>query len=81
MPAPRGTITDRNGVELAVSEPAADIAADPMLVKDPLRRRSSVAPLLGGSVDDVLRKLSARDRGFVYLVRALPSARARRIQR
>src|SRR6202011_3194678 len=33
---PRGTITDRNGVDLAVSEPAQDIAADPYLLKDPV---------------------------------------------
>jgi cell division protein FtsI (penicillin-binding protein 3) len=81
VPAPRGTITDRRGVELAVSEPAADIAADPLIIKDPLRVAQQVTPFVGGSVDDVLHKLSARDRGFVYLVRALPSARARRIQR
>jgi cell division protein FtsI/penicillin-binding protein 2 len=81
VPAPRGTITDRRGVELAVSEPAADIAADPLIIKDPLRVAQQVTPFVGGSVDDVLRKLSARDRGFVYVVRALPSARARRIQR
>jgi cell division protein FtsI/penicillin-binding protein 2 len=81
VPAPRGTITDRRGVELAVSEPAADIAADPLIIKDPLRVAQQVTPFVGGSIDDVLRKLSARDRGFVYLVRSLPSARARRIQR
>ncbi len=34
--AQRGTITDRNGVDLAVSEPAQDISADPYLLHDPL---------------------------------------------
>ena len=34
--APRGTITDRGGVDLAVSEPAQDISADPYLITDPL---------------------------------------------
>src|SRR5437763_10168601 len=81
VPAPRGTITDRRGVELAVSEPAADVAADPLIIKDPLRVAQQVAPFVGGSIDDVLHKLSSRDRGFVYLIRQLPSARARRIQR
>ncbi len=33
VPAPRGTITDRHGVELAISESADDIAADPYLIK------------------------------------------------
>jgi cell division protein FtsI (penicillin-binding protein 3) len=81
VPAARGTIADRRGVELAVSEPAADVAADPLIIKDPLRVARQVAPLLGGTIDDVLKKVSARDRGFVYLARELPSARARRIQR
>ena len=33
VPAPRGTITDRHGTVLAISEPADDISADPYLVK------------------------------------------------
>ncbi len=41
--APRGAITDRNGVDLAVSEPAQDISADPYLLITTrwTRRRSS----------------------------------------
>jgi cell division protein FtsI/penicillin-binding protein 2 len=80
VPAPRGTITDRHGVELAVSEPAADITADPLLLRDPLRVAHRIAPLLGKPSDVVLRKLSQR-KGFVYLSRQLPSAKARRIER
>src|SRR5687767_9754029 len=34
--AKRGTITDRHGAELAVSEDAATIFATPFLVKDPV---------------------------------------------
>ena len=33
IPAPRGTITDRNGVQLAISQSADDVAADPYLIK------------------------------------------------
>ena len=44
VPARRGTITDRKGVELAVSEPADDIAVTPYLIKDPAgAARSAVA--------------------------------------
>ena len=32
-PAPRGTISDRNGVQLAISESADDVAADPILIR------------------------------------------------
>jgi cell division protein FtsI/penicillin-binding protein 2 len=75
---PRGTITDRNGVELAVSEPARDISADPYLLSSPLSAAQRLAPLLGQSEAKVLRKLSQRT-GFVYLARALPGQQAQRI--
>jgi len=70
--APRGTITDRNGVALAVSEPADEISADPHLVEQPLAAARALAPLLGESQASVLEKLS-EDSGFVYLARALPA--------
>jgi cell division protein FtsI (penicillin-binding protein 3) len=76
--AQRGTITDRNGVELAVSEPAQDISADPYLLKDPLGASQRLAPLLGAQPAIVLRKLSER-RGFVYLARALPAKAAQQV--
>jgi cell division protein FtsI/penicillin-binding protein 2 len=76
--AQRGTITDRNGVELAVSEPAQDISADPYLIRDPLAAAEKLAPLLGQAQASVLRKLSER-RGFVYLARALPAAQAQAV--
>src|SRR5690349_21716189 len=59
VPARRGAISDRNGIELAVSEPAADVAATPYLVKQPLRAAARIAPLLGRSESEVLTKLSA----------------------
>jgi cell division protein FtsI/penicillin-binding protein 2 len=75
---PRGTITDRNGVELAVSEPARDISADPYLIHDTIGAARRLAPLLGQSEATVLRELSER-KGFVYLARALPGTRAQRV--
>jgi cell division protein FtsI (penicillin-binding protein 3) len=75
VPAQRGTISDRNGIDLAVSEPAQDISADPYLIKDPLSTAQQLAPLLGVQQDVVLRELSQR-RGFVYLTRALPAKQA-----
>ncbi len=73
--AQRGTITDRNGVDLAVSEPAQDISADPFLLTDPLSAATRLAPLLGQTQASVLTSLSER-RGFVYLARALPASQA-----
>jgi cell division protein FtsI/penicillin-binding protein 2 len=78
VPAQRGAITDRNGVYLAVSEPAQDISATPYLLRDPLGASRRLAGLLGQSQAEVLRKLSERS-GFVYLARALPANQARAV--
>jgi cell division protein FtsI (penicillin-binding protein 3) len=78
MPAPRGTITDRHGTVLAVSEPASDVSATPYLIRRPLEVAARLAPLLGLDQADVLGKLSEQT-GFVYLARRLPAARADKI--
>ncbi len=78
MPAQRGSITDRNGIDLAVSEPAQDVSATPYLVTNPLQTAQKIAPLLGKPQDQVLRLLSERS-GFVYLARALPAKQAHTI--
>jgi cell division protein FtsI/penicillin-binding protein 2 len=78
VPAQRGTITDRNGIDLAVSEPAQDISADPYLLTDPLSAAQRLAPLLGSTQASVLNRLSQRS-GFVYLARALPSRQAQAV--
>ena len=75
VPAQRGAISDRNGIDLAVSEPAQDISATPYLVKDPLATAQRLAPLLGKPQAKVLRELSEPS-GFVYLARALPAKQA-----
>ena len=75
VPAQRGTITDRNGIDLAVSEPAQEISATPYLIADPLEASAKLAPLLGLTQAEVLSKLSEHT-GFVYLSRALGAKQA-----
>ena len=79
VPAPRGTISDRNGVALAVAEAADDVSATPYLVEDPTAAARSLAPLLGRPEGEVLEQLTRRDTGFVYLARSLPASRAEKI--
>jgi cell division protein FtsI (penicillin-binding protein 3) len=76
LPAERGSIVDRRGVELAVSEPAADVSATPYLVKDPVRAAQRLAPLLRRPADALVKALARRDTGFVYLARHVPADRA-----
>jgi cell division protein FtsI (penicillin-binding protein 3) len=80
VPARRGSITDRNGVALAVSEPADDISATPYLIKDPVSAAAKIAPILGVPEDELLKKLARRDTGFVYLARQVPAAKSDKLQ-
>jgi cell division protein FtsI (penicillin-binding protein 3) len=75
VPAPRGTITDRGGAALAVSEPGYDITADPYLIRDPLETSATIAQALGISQTEVLAKLSEHS-GFVYIARAVQASSA-----
>ena len=77
MPARRGAITDRRGIELAVSQPAMTIAATPYLIKDAAEGGGQLAGVLDQPEDELLRKLARRDTGFVYLARHVPAARRR----
>src|SRR4051794_39735272 len=79
VPARRGTIVDRHGVELAVSEPASDVSATPYLVKDPVAAARKLSPILDRSESDIVKLLAQRDTGFVYLPRQLPADQAQQI--
>jgi cell division protein FtsI (penicillin-binding protein 3) len=81
VPARRGSITDANGTELAVSKPAMTIAVTPYLVKDAPAVAAKLARMLGKPEDELLRQLARRDTGFAYLARGVPAMRARRVQR
>ena len=81
LPARRGTIVDRHGFELAVSEPADDVSATPYLVKDPVKTAAKLAPLLGVDEDTLVRKLAQRNTGFVYLARSLPASQGTAVQK
>ncbi|MGZ4173257.1 MAG: peptidoglycan D,D-transpeptidase FtsI family protein, partial [Solirubrobacteraceae bacterium] len=80
VPAERGTITDRDGVELAISQAADDVTADPLLIKDPQTVAQQLAPMLGKPVASVASTLS-RHRGFVYLAHLLPADKASAISK
>jgi cell division protein FtsI/penicillin-binding protein 2 len=80
-PAARGTIYDRHGRELAVSEDAWTVYATPYLVNDPVAVAKKLAPLLGRPADDLAAKLSDRRSGFTYLARKVDVARGVRVRK
>lgn len=73
VPARRGAIVDRRGVELAVSEPADDVTATPYLVDDPVAVARLLAPLLDEPEDELAAALARRDTGYVVLARKVPA--------
>ena len=81
VPARRGTISDANGIELAVSKPAQTIAATPYLIDEPAAVASKLARILDLPEDELLRKLARRDTGFVYLARRVPTRDALRAEK
>ena len=78
--APRGTIVDRNGVELAVSEDSVTVFAHPFLIKDPAKIAARLAPLVGRREDELLRKLSDRTSTFTYLRRKMDASLGEQIK-
>ena len=79
VPAPRGAITDRTGAELAISQSADDVVADPYLIKNAVSASAEIAPALGLPQLTVLRLLTKPHTGFVALAHLVPSARANAI--
>jgi len=78
--ARRGTITDRKGLELAVSEDAVTVFANPFLIDDPAGVATKLAPLVKLDREELLDTLSDRETGFVYLRRKLDPDRGEKVE-
>jgi cell division protein FtsI (penicillin-binding protein 3) len=71
LPAARGSISDRNGFDLAISVPRPTVWTNPHLVTDPRAEALTLAPLLNQPAAAIQEKLT-RDGSFVYLARKAP---------
>lgn len=78
--ARRGTITDRKGVELAVSDDSVTVFANPMLIDSPPEVAAKLAPLLGTPESELIELMSDRASGFVYLERKIDPAKGEQVQ-
>ncbi|HLB19819.1 MAG TPA: penicillin-binding protein 2 [Gaiellaceae bacterium] len=81
IPAGRGTLFDRSGLELALGEQATTVYADPMQITNPRRAALAVERTLGVNADQILPALANRTRGFVYVARQADPAQAAALQR
>jgi cell division protein FtsI (penicillin-binding protein 3) len=75
-PAPRGAITDHNGDQLAISQSADDIVADPYLIKDAASASAELSSALGMPQLTVLARITRPRTGYVLLAHLVPSAQA-----
>lgn len=71
--APRGAIYDKNGVELARSVSAINIAVDQTVVNDPVNAAKVVAPLLGLSESELIPSLTGQRRYVMIAKDVAPS--------
>ncbi|TMK89623.1 MAG: penicillin-binding protein 2 [Actinobacteria bacterium] len=78
VPAERGSVFDRNHVELAMTIRQRTVWANPLLIRDPVADARALAPVLRmdeGALADKLRSPG----GFVYLARKVDDATADKI--
>ncbi len=69
---PRGTISGRNGRQLAVSIMTDSLFVDPSHVKDPEAMATDLAPLIHMKKEEILRRINLGG-GFVWLARRMDS--------
>jgi len=81
IPAGRGTIFDRSGIELALGERATTVYANPMQIANPRRAALAVERTIGVNADKIFPSLADRSRGFVYVARQADPTRAAALQR
>lgn len=74
LPADRGTILDREGIELAVSISAKTVIVDPLQVENKPKAATLVAKELGIDRKDLLAKLEKPGSRFAYVARRLEPA-------
>jgi cell division protein FtsI/penicillin-binding protein 2 len=80
-PGARGTIYDRQGIQLAIGRQATTVYANPRQIENPDVVAAVVAKTLRMSEEDVLRLVADRSRGFVYVARKADPRRAKLLQR
>jgi cell division protein FtsI/penicillin-binding protein 2 len=81
LPASRGTIYDRTGVELGLGERATTIYADPKQIVNPHAAAAAVERTLGLDANRLYPQLADRTHGFVYIERQADPAQAAALQR
>jgi cell division protein FtsI (penicillin-binding protein 3) len=80
LPAGRGAILDRNGLQLAIGREATTVFANPRQIADPKAAALAAGKDLNLDPEELYPKLADRSRGFVYLARKTDPERARTLK-
>ncbi len=85
LPAARGAILDRDGLELAMSVPAQGVFADPGLVENPAGEATTIARILAIPREQAFTALTDRERDghqnrFAWVARGVRLGLAHRLQ-
>jgi cell division protein FtsI (penicillin-binding protein 3) len=81
IPAGRGTIVDRMGVQLAIAGDAITVYANPRQVTSPRQVALAAAKTLGVDADALYPQLLDRSKGFVYVMRKADAERAKALEK
>ncbi len=79
-PGSRGTIYDRQGIQLAIGRQATTVYANPKQIDDPELVAAVVARTLRLDPKEVERLLSDKSKGFVYIARKADAKRAKLLE-
>ncbi|MGH3022935.1 MAG: peptidoglycan D,D-transpeptidase FtsI family protein [Gaiellaceae bacterium] len=80
VPARRGTIFDRLGVQLAIGERATTVYANPKQIADPRKTALAVGEALELDPGKLYPLLADRSRGFVYVARKADTEKAEALE-
>src|SRR6188508_1818969 len=69
IPAGRGTVFDRTGVQLAIGEQTTTIYADPREVRDPRKVAQYAYEIVGANANILYQQLLDKRKHFVYVQR------------
>ena len=81
LPASRGTIFDRTGLQLAIGEQATTVYADPRQVRDARVVATAAARTLGVNANKLYEQLKNKKNNFVYVQRKADPAKAALLQK
>ena len=81
LPAPRGAMVDRNGVQLAIGRRATTVYANPKHIANPRTAAIAAGRALRLDPDKLYGPMADQSRGFFYVARKADAKRADALQR